>query len=298
MSLFTHVLCPVDFSETSHHALEHAGALAASYGARLTVMHVLPPGGEVPMAAATADSVVTLPPPTPEQVRGELTSEVQGLEVVPATSTAIVDVGRPHAAVLARIEELGVDLLVVGTHGRSGFQRLVLGSVTEKLLRTAPCPVLTVPPSAAAHAPAAYRHVLCPTDFSSSARRALTVACDLATRAGGQVTLLHAVEDIEPEVPGAAVFVQAQDYRERVQARHRQQLHAEIEEASPAGCAVVEAFVVNRAYREILDRAAALPADVIVMGFHGHSPLELMFFGSTTQHVVRQAPCPVLTVRA
>jgi nucleotide-binding universal stress UspA family protein len=94
------------------------------------------------------------------------------------------------------------------------------------------------------------------------------------------------------------VHIQSPEYRERLLDHYGRQLQAQVEGVSTSGCQVEGVLATNRAYREILDRAAALPADLIVMGAHGHNAVELMVYGSTTQHVVRRAACPVLTVRA
>ncbi len=298
MPAFTHVLCPIDFSDTSRRALRHATVLAAWYGARVTVLHVMPPEGEIPMAAGLGEGPVVLPVPDHAAVADHLARDAAAAGADPARLSCEVASGQPHRVVLDRIAALGADLLVLGTHGRSGFERLFLGSVTEKLLRTSPCPVLTVPPGA--HDPAAvvaFRQVLCPIDFSPSSVRAFTLAVDLARQSGGAVTALHAIEYVDPREPCEHEDPQVRASRARLIAHFRERLHQHVAAEAGAG-AVHEVLTVNRAYREILDRAAALPADLIVMGAQGHGGLELMFYGSTTQHVVRRATCPVLTVRA
>lgn len=296
---FSHVLCPVDFSDTSRRALQYAAALAAWYEARLTVLHVMRPEGDVPIGAGLGEGAVALPAPTAEQVLSHLAREVAALDTAPADPALRIASGPPHQQVLEQIAALGADLLVIGTHGRSGFQRLFLGSVTEKLLRTAPCPVLTVSPgSSPGRQPVLFKQILCPTDFSPTAARAVAVALDLGRQADGCVTLLHAIEYLDPEAAEEPMDVQVRAYRERLIDQFRQRLHAQAEGEPQTWCEIREVLAVNRAYREILDRAAAMPADLIVMGAQGHGGVELMFYGSTTQHVVRRATCPVLTVRA
>ncbi len=294
---FTHVLCPIDFSETSQRALRHAAALAARTGARLSVLHVTPdPGDYVPVAGELGAGVAALAMPPRSQVVGRLSAEIDRVLGATTAAEALVAAGRPHQVVLEQAAAIGADLLVLGTHGRTGFERLFLGSTTEKVLQTATCPVLTVPPGAAGTEPIRLARILCPTDFSASARRARDIALDIARRSEGEVTLLHALEYVDPEglPPYADVAVQA--HRTELLEHVRQRLHAEA--AVPgAGCEVHEAVAVNKAWREILDMARSLPADLIVMGAQGHSGIELLLYGSTTQHVVRRATCPVLTVR-
>ena len=103
----------------------------------------------------------------------------------------------------------------MGTHGRRGFKRLLLGSVTETVLREAPCPVLTVPSSAneASSEAVTFKRILCPIDFSPSALQALGFALDLARQADGRVTLMHVVEWLAEEEPQALAHFNVPEYR-------------------------------------------------------------------------------------
>jgi nucleotide-binding universal stress UspA family protein len=190
------------------------------------------------------------------------------------------------------------DLLVIGTHGRGGFSRLFFGSVAEKVIRTAPCAVLTVPPGAVAPlSPVLFARILCPIDYCPSSLKALDCAVDLARVANGRVTALHALEYMEPEEPCQQVDAAIRRHRQRILDDARAQLHSLTARPAFDGC-VEEALVIARAYKAILERAARDGVELIVMGAQGRGGVELMFYGSTTQHVVRAATCPVLTVRA
>jgi nucleotide-binding universal stress UspA family protein len=195
----------------------------------------------------------------------------------------------------------------MGTHGRSGFDRLVLGSVTEKVLRKAECPVLTVPahaPETVPATPVMFKRVLCSIDFSDSSMHALNYAMSLAQEADARLTVLHVMMyDLEVEAPEMYETVLADrrltvaDYRSRCEEYCRQRLQTAVPEAVRAYCAVETLLATGKPYREILRVAAEQQADLIVMGVHGRGAANLMAFGSTTQHVVRQATCPVLTLR-
>jgi len=124
-----HVLFPTDFSAVSRRAGRRAADLARRFGARLHVLHVVPP--------------VTDPTPTPESLRRAVAELGAGLDVVAAT-----DSGTPARRITAYARRAGVDLIVMGTHGRTGFSRALLGSVAEAVVRLAPCEVLTVPAAA------------------------------------------------------------------------------------------------------------------------------------------------------
>jgi len=183
----------------------------------------------------------------------------------------------------------------MGTHGRSGFDRLTLGSVAEKVLRKTPCPILTIPPGAARAAPdVSVRQILCPTDFSTCSEPAMDFALALADRANAAVTALHVVETIEagPELSGA--MSELQKRRCDTERRYLEKINA----ARAGGHRITNAVTRGRAYLEVLRIAEERVIDLIVMGVRGRGQVDMALFGSTTNHVVRRATCPVVTVCA
>jgi nucleotide-binding universal stress UspA family protein len=212
--------------------------------------------------------------------------------------------GHPYAEILNASMEIAPDLLVIGTHGRSGFQRLILGSVTEKVLRRAPCPVLSVPPRAAASpAPVAYRRILCAVDFSPSSLAALKYATSLAEEANAALTVVHVVEyGLHEWSPVYDEFMSNQElsireFRARCRESSRERLQLAVPAEARTWCTVESVLSEGKPYREIIRAAAERHCDLIVMGVQGHNALDLALFGSTTQHVVRLAAAPVLTIR-
>jgi nucleotide-binding universal stress UspA family protein len=290
-----HVLCPIDFSETSHHALAHAAAIARWYGARLTILYVFP---NLP--------TVDLPPMVLEdEDRDRLIARMrQFAGAIPsavAVDFQVKTAGFVHDEISAQIGATHADMLVLGTHGRSGFQRLFLGSISEKVIRQATCPTLIVPPRAPdadVNAPVQFHRVLCPVDFSDRSLDALAYAINLAEEADGRLTLLHVVElpRVLSEEP-TVVEIDVPRIHEAATAEARRRLQALIPEQATTYCTVETAVVEGRAYREILRRAADERSDLIVMGVHGRGALDLLVFGSTTHHVIRASACPVLVVR-
>jgi nucleotide-binding universal stress UspA family protein len=305
MTAVHRILCPVDFSEPSRQGVSLARAVAAWFGARLTLIYVHQLVAEV----IGVGPAVAMSPPTvlSEGERRSLADSLrsfaggdQGIDhpsagVVDSIVAEDVSVAR---AILDRAGEIQADLIVIGTQGRSRLERFGLGSVAETVLRKAECPVLAVPPdvpAGALSAPAGIRHVVCPIDFSPHAMNGLPRALQWAAKAGARVTALHVVE-ISPELdePPLPEF---EAYRDRVISDARRHLADTVREASPRG-PVEQRLAVGRPAREILRFATDHQADLIVMGVRGRSPVDMAFFGSTTNRVVRRAPCPVLTVHA
>jgi len=289
------VLCPIDFSDTSHHALAHAAAMARWHEAQLTMLYVFPylPAMDLP------------PLPLEESDRANMLAKMREFAgIVPLDVRVDCQVREGQSvleAIISQVEATQADMLVMGTHGRSGFQQLFLGSVTEKVIRNVTCPTLIVPPRApdiAPDTPVQFQRILCPTDFLASSLKAFEYAISLAEETDAQLTLLHVAE-----MPGAlaqAPFV-ADDQFARLRgatiAEARRRLSNLIPDDARAYLTIDAVVVEGRAYREILCQAKMKRADLIVMGVHGRGALDLLLFGSTTHHVLRASTCPVLIVR-
>jgi len=290
------ILCPIDFSDGSRHALQHAVTLAQWYGARITVLHVtelfpMPavlPGNPSPVIGPyISRDVVTA------SIK-EFTDGLQGRGV--PLEISLVE-GAVVQSIVATAAELPADLIVLGTHGRSGVEHLLLGSVTEKVLRKADCPVLVVPPAVTSDQPAVrVDRILCPVDFAPSSMKALTYALSLAQEAGATLTLLHVLEPIPDEVAAPPFDILAHQRAREAEAQAR--LRAAIPDEARDWCQPVEVIASGKPYREIIRVAEETRSGLIVMGSGGHNVFERMFVGSTANHVVRRAPCPVLTLRS
>jgi nucleotide-binding universal stress UspA family protein len=293
----------VDFSRFSHHAYEQAVALAREFGAEVVALHastVAPISALIPIGAPLALEPARLTRDERKAVTAQLHDFTDEVEAggLPVRNQLIER--EPVEAILAAANEWPADLIVMGTHGRSGFERLLLGSVTEKVLRKARCPVLTVPRRAVeARQALTFGRILCPIDFSAASLRALEYATALAAAAGPGVQALHVIE-VFAEGGGMRdeLVLDTPDFRAGLLRHGQQQLHDAISEEMRLQCPITESVTQGKAYREILRVAAWEKIDLIVLGVQGRSAADLLLFGSTTQHVVRQAECPVLTVRA
>jgi nucleotide-binding universal stress UspA family protein len=300
MVKFTHILCPTDLSEGSLRSLRYAAGFARSYDARLTVLHVVPTFEPIAVpSSGLSEPVQVVFPMSRAEVLGEIRDVIDAAGAASISTTVAAYEGDPATTIVDRSLAIGADLLVMGTHGRSGFERLLIGSVAESVLQKAPCPVLLVPPHVTGTVPAdvKFKNILCPVDFSPSSLQALGFALDLGRQGSGVVTVLHALEWLAEEEPRTDAHFNVPEYRQYLlnDARHRVQ--ALLAGEPPTSSATHEMVVAGRAHREILRVAADSGVDLIVMGAQGRGGLGLTLFGSTTQQVVRSATCPVLTVR-
>jgi nucleotide-binding universal stress UspA family protein len=291
----TQILCPIDFSDISQHALDHAAAIARWYEARLTVLYVFAsvPAMDLPPLVLADDDR--------QRLLGDMRQAAAGVPLEVGTEFRVEEAGYVHEGILAQLEATQSDLLVLGTHGRSGFQRLFLGSVTEKVIRKVTCPALVVPPRAAdvlPGGPVQFRRILCPVDFSDSSLEALAYAIRMAEESDARLTLLHVIDVplVTSEEP-QAFEADLDRIRRASAAEARRRMHDLVPAQAQTYCTVETAIAEGRAYAEILRQAAEERADLVVMGVRGRGAFDRFLFGSTTHHVIRAAACPVLIVR-
>jgi nucleotide-binding universal stress UspA family protein len=293
------VLCPIDFSDCSRHALDYAVALARQYGSTIAALLVVPPAtplipgadlGPYPPYAMSAEDIGRL---RKQLERFVLASAVH----VPFTANVIE--GSVVSWIVRRASELPADVIVMGTHGRSGFERLLLGSVTERVLLKASCPVLTVSPEAPVvlvSAGPVFRRIMCAVDFSPASMNALEAAASLARDSGVHLSVAHVLERVPIYEPVMMSGPGTPEHDRVAGDVARRRLHSGIPDAVRRTTQLTEVVAEGKAYREILRLASDMQAELIVIGAHGSGPGH-HGFGSTTTQVVRHASCPVLTVR-
>ena len=298
------ILCPTDLSEPSRHALDHAVALAHFSRATVSLLYVHP----TVTVTAYAPGIPLLPgatltPPDEQAVLQSLRDFAGEASGTAVSFEYVLRHGDAAREITEEATQSDAGLIVLGTHGRSGFEHLVMGSVAEKVLRKARCPVMTVPPRVGDLVPlptTLFGRVLCAIDFSDSSIRALEHATSIAQEAGGQLVVMHVLE-LLPEDVGLDTSWATQrtvaDYFNIARADRQARLDAAVPSAVRERCEVHTVMATGRAYREILREAAERRSDLIVLGVHGRNPLDLLLFGSTTHEVFRRASCPVLTVR-
>jgi nucleotide-binding universal stress UspA family protein len=305
------ILCPIDFSDFSRHALTHAVQLARWFEANLTVLHVYPlPAAPPPVVFGGLPGPIPpgeFPPGSlpPERVHDDVLARVSDFtstaDVAGITLNLDARSGTPARGILDEADRLHSDLVVLGTHGHSGFERWILGSVTEKVLRKAVCPVLTVPPpvrDAPRDPLQLFARILCGIDFSDTSLKGLEYALALAEEADAELLLMHVIEGLpDPpdwqQPPGPAVV----EYLRLSEENALTRLRTALPHDAQTWCHPHMILTTGRPHHEILRIAQERDAHLIVLGVHGNRPVDRLFFGSTTNQIVRAAPCPVLTVR-
>lgn len=301
MITFTRILCPTDLSPASVPALKYGGAFATWYDAPLTLLHVVPTFDAIQVPPSTlGEAVQVVYPSTRDEIVAALRDQTAAAGIDAVRPDLLAEAGDPVATIVNQALALGADLIIAGTHGRSGISRLLHGSVAEDLLREAPCPVLTVPPpvTTAPLDEVRFGRILCAVDFSPASLQALGFALDLARQADGVVTVMHALEWLADDEPRTTAHFNVAEYRAHLLDDARQRLEALVAGEPRTWCTIETLAVAGRGYREILRAATDRQSDLIVMGAQGRGGIGLAMLGSATQQVVRAATCPVLTVRA
>lgn len=291
------ILCAIDFSDFSLDALRHGLVLAQWYSAQLTIFHVYQVSQPLPV-----DSVPVSMPVFVEADPNKVAEDVRQfcaplVEASGQRVEIVVMPGDPARELRREAERVPVDLLILGTHGRSGFERLFLGSVTEKVLRSTRVPVLTIPPPVREPGSPIAKTILCPIEFSDASTRALEYALSLAKEADARLILLHAIEDLLGDAGTDALgHLRVSEYYHHREQDAAARLKAIVPDSARVWAKPEERVVKGRAYHEILKVVADEQVDLVVMGVQGRSVLNRLVFGSTTHHVIREAGCPVLTL--
>ena len=293
MLTLTRILCPTDFSDISTKAEAYATALAGRYAAALHLLHVDPPTpimspyGEIPVDIRLFEE-------QRQQAETDLAAARERARAAGVPADASVRGGHPAREILAVADELHADLVVLGTHGRGGVEHLLLGSVAEKVMRKASCPVMVVPAGAAGHSDARFSRILCPVDGSASSADAVAYAVSLAGETDGRLILLSVVDP----APWGGEFgaLDGEAYRRLGEAHAQTLLQQALAPGVRESCAVEDVIATGKASERILATATERAADLIVMGVRGRGAIDLMAFGSTTNDVIRRSTCPVLAV--
>jgi nucleotide-binding universal stress UspA family protein len=294
------ILVATDFSEQAAVAVAHARVLANRDRGELILLHVEPDAGPAPTGAAISQSAMDDVQALRHQLAGEARSDLEalaeGFRADGLTVTVEIRVGHPDEAITEAAQELGADLIVTGTHGRTGLARFFLGSVAEKVARMATTNVMVVRPC---DEPGRYRRILVPTDFSPASEKALRLAMSLAAE-NADIDVFHAwqyppgthaVSHPDPGGPLAGMRDeivasgqrQADDLLQRQQATEMT-LHF-VQDYGPAAQLVQE-------------RLDEVTYDLVCMGTHGYRGFRRFILGSVAEATIRHANCSVMIAHA
>ncbi|NIR49055.1 universal stress protein [candidate division KSB1 bacterium] len=299
MAKIEHILMPTDFSESANQALRYGVMLADKLGSVLTLFHVIclhqddrfseeqhfPDLREL-YGKMEKNAILKM---------DEFTFEYDNVQVNKLTIRGI----SPAEEIVNYALLNDVDLIVMGSHGRSGITHFLIGSVAEKVVRHANCPVLTVAhQKQEMYSFPKLKSILMPMDFSKYSKQALPYAFELAEIFGASLKLLHVIDQrVHPSyyVMGEqSIFRVYPDLLDKSMAKLKEFVSDEIPEHIKAQFHVRE----GNPYSEIVKFGKNDDIDLIVMATHGLSGLEKLLIGSTTEKVVRKADRPVFTVKA
>ena len=286
------ILCPIDFSEFSARAYQHARSLAVHYGAKLVLQHIVEQW-QYPCAgfAVSVDAYDKFF----QSIHAKAMKELEEFAKANADNTILSELtvhdGTDVAdSILSFAQSVEADVIVMGTHGRRGYDRLMLGSVTDRVMRNSSCPVLAVcrpkPESLADNGPNHIHHlsrILFCTDFSENSDRALQYALFVVAEYDAELTLLHVLEEVGSPA-----------HMEHAKVRATEQLDQLIPPKRRKDLKTKTAVRVGKPYGEIIQFAREEGSDLVVMGVRGRGALDLAVFGSSTYRVIQLGPCPVL----
>ena len=289
------VLCPVDFSDPSRRALRHALAISRWHESELTVLHA----EDVLLHAASVQAVGDRE--LAARHYQELRELIDGAGGKGRNVKVHVVTGDPVSKILEHAAHDASNVIVMGTHGRSGLTRAVLGSVTERVVRQSSTPVLTIPPSAELRDDLMpFDTILCAADFSPACREALDIAILMGQEADARLILLHALQlpDFDPGIVPVPRPVSARTEYSTFRKDALRRLKCGLPADAVFRCRP-ELFVAEgRPADVILQTASREDAKLIVMGVQTRGALDRLIFGSTTRSVMHAATCPVLSIRA
>ncbi len=289
---FTHVLCPVDFSESSAMALGCGLSIAEHYQAHSCALHIVELW-RIPTVLHALTSAVAEHREKLMEIAGQYLQEfVQSRSSAPSGVTRKVSEGVAPDSILDVAREQGADLIVMGAHGRRGLDRLMVGSVAERVIRNANCPVLIVRADplggTTSNAPVGsvdLKTILFSTDFSESSLAALGYAISLAEKYEATLTLIHVVSQKA-----------ARRSREKAAEDAEQKLGHLVPPGRLGKDRVRLVVRTGKSYMHIIQLAKEIGADLAVMAVRGNHSTDLTVFGSTTHRVIQLGPCPVLVI--
>jgi nucleotide-binding universal stress UspA family protein len=294
---FNKILCATDFSDFSNQTVSYGVALAKEFGASLIVCHV------IDLSSVAIYGEFQLDPVGQQsRIMEDANAQLEALTGdQPVAWEPMITVGKAADEISRAVEEKSIDLVITATRGRSGFKRLILGSVTESLMRTLTCPLLVVhspehefvnPPEQEIR----LQKILVGCDFSSDSDLAFEYGLSLAQEFQAELHLAHVIEPpVQPNLLIEETYVSGE-----IQEDYHNQLIQKLKDMIPGEaanwCTAQTSIMEGQPYEELVKYADTRDIDMIVLGVRGHGLVKTLFLGSTTDRVIRNSPCPVLSV--
>ena len=290
------IICSTDFSDYSNQAVPYGIALAKKFRAKLYMCHV------IDLSSITAyGEIISYPGAQQNLIMNYTHNQLEQLiGKEPIEWEPLITIGHAADEIVDMAKEKNVDLAIVTTHGRSGLKLLILGSVTGRLMQSLPCPLLIVRSSepnlaSAENQEIEFKRILVGCDFSPDSVLAFQYGLSLAQDFQSELHLAHVIEPpIYKDLTKKPVEKLQDDLRDSLSER----LTSMVPEEVYNWCTLKTTLLAGQPHEELTKYAVVNDVDLIVLGVRGHSMVETLFVGSTTDRVVRRALCPVLSVRA
>ena len=302
------ILVPLDGSALAEQTLPYARMLAPWLGATIHVLRVIPDGEKNAMLAsnpAVLYEAEAMSAPVWERetrvwdmlrqrAEGYLDAQTTALRSDGFDAQSHVQIGAPAEMIIAVAQQIHADLIVMATHGYTGFKRWTLGSVTDKVVQAATNPVFVVPGSSAKAGESQLKRILLPLDGSGFARQALPLATEIAAQAHAELLLFQAVLPMIEVYHGTLLPA---DVQNTLRDHAREELRALAGELRPYEVPIKTTVVIGYPAEEIVEAAAQHQVDLIVMATHGYGGIKRWALGSVADKVLHATPTPLLLIR-
>jgi len=291
------IFCATDFSDFAKDVVAYGITLAAEFHAKLYICHVI----DLPAVTAYGEAV-TGPIEHQNRFMGYARREIDRLIGNSSVEyQSLISIGNTTEEITRLADEHAADLVITATHGRSGLKRFFLGSVTERLMRTLSCPLLVIRGAEEAKRKKSlkkfpFKKVLVGCDFSTDSEFALEYAISIAQEFQSELHLVHVVEPSGykdlfklPSEPG-------EKFKEELYDTIQDKLKTMVPEEALNWITLKTKLLVGKSYEELVRYAQLKDVDLVALGTRGRGMVEDILVGSTTDRVIRQAPCPVLSI--
>lgn len=293
---FRRIVCATDLSDLSNQAVHYGASLAERFEGVLFLCHVI----DLPVVSVHGAAYV-FPHDYVESLKEDAVQKLDTLMKGRKISWQPVVTAGPVASTLCNLASAEkADLVIAATHGRSGLKRWILGSVTERLVRTSPCPLMSITPFADkretdSSQPVQFNNILVGCDFSVDSKAALESAFSMAQEYQARLHLVHVIEPVAyREVLLSPSLMD--EVRVNLNTKLTEQMQAMVPEEVGNWCEIRTNCLAGKPYEELIKYATIHAVDLIVLGIRGRGLVDTMLLGATTDRVVRKSRCPVLAV--